>query len=104
MKDWEARFKRSERQAIGPSELFSWTAFVIASVYAAFITLLLIGISRDADPESVTAGWIVFGLPWVLAVGRHYWWAIPLNSLTLYFTVAAAILGYRRSLPPTNSK
>ena len=104
MKDWEARFRGREKQVLRPSELFSWSAFVVALAYAALITWLLIGVSRDVDPEAVTAGWVLLGFPWVLLTGRHYWWAIPLNALTVYFFVVAALAGYRRSFSRTNSK
>jgi hypothetical protein len=95
MKDWEARFEHSEQKPLKKSlrtlRLFSWTALIIASVYTALVTRLLIGISRDGDPEAQTAGWIVFGLPWILVCGPYHWFAIPLNAVTLYFLVVAIL-------------
>jgi hypothetical protein len=104
MKDWEARFEHSELKPLGTLRLFSWTAFVIASVYTALVTWLLIGVSRDGDPESVTAGWAVFGFPWIFLLGRGYWFAIPLNALTVYFVVVGALAAYRKVFPQRLSK
>jgi uncharacterized membrane protein len=94
-KNWEARFEHSGPRHHSPLTLLSWTALAVASIYGALVTWILVGVSRDVDPESVTAGWIVFGFPWVLVLGRHYWFAIPLNALTLYLAVLAVIQSRR---------
>ena len=83
-KDWEARFELRRVKL----RVFSWTALIIASLYGALITWLLVGVSRDSDSEAVTIGWLLFGLPWMLVV--HGWFAVPLSALTLYVTVLAA--------------
>jgi hypothetical protein len=101
-KDWEARFKLSEKKT-GTLKLFSWTALVVASLYAALVTWSLIGAWHDTDPEGATAGWIVFGFPWIFLLGRHYWF-VPLNVLTVYLAVLLGLAVFRKMLRLENAE
>jgi hypothetical protein len=94
-KDWESRFKLSEKKP-RTFKAFSWAALVVASVYAVLLTWALIGVSHAVDPEAAAAGWFVFGFPWVFLLGRHYWFAIPLNALTVYLGVLIGIAAFPR--------
>jgi len=78
--------------------LFCWPALLVATVYGAVATWLLIGVSHDPDPEAVTAGWLIFGAPWTWSgvLGRYYWLAVPLNALTLYLLIVLVVVAYRK--------
>jgi len=95
-KDWEARFEPGETKPPRMPRLFSWTALVVASVYAACITWLLIGISHETDGEGGSFGWLIVGFPGIFVVGGdHRWFAIPLNALTVYFIVLGGRAAFR---------
>jgi hypothetical protein len=98
-KDWEARFEPSETRPPRMPRLFSWTAFVVALVYSASITWLLIENSHNVDGEAITVAWMVFGFPWIFVVGavlkNYFWLAIPLTALTVYFLILAGLAAFR---------
>jgi hypothetical protein len=103
VRDWEARFANSElespKKSLSSLVLFSWGALAVSLVYAALVTWVLIGVSRDGDGEEKAAAWIIFGLPWILGCGRYYWLAVPLNAATVYFVVVG-IMSICRSIFP----
>jgi hypothetical protein len=106
MKDWEERFTNSGPSRIRTTERFlrmlvsfSWAAFIVALVYATLVTWVLLGISLDTDPEGQLAGWIIFGLPWIMVCGRYHWLAVPLNVATVYFVTAAMVVVFRNIFP-----
>ena len=53
-----------------------WPALALALVYTAVATGLLVGLSRDRDPEAVTAAWLIIGAPWIWSgvLGRVIGW------------------------------
>ena len=67
---------------------------VAAVAFSAIDACLLAIVSRETDPESLTAGWIVFGGPG-LAFGPHIWLAAPLNGLALYVLILLGVAIYR---------
>ena len=55
-------------------------------------------LSRDPDPEAVTAGWLIIGAPWIWTgfLGQRYWLVVPLNGLTLYVLIVLGFTAYRK--------
>ena len=85
--------------------VFLWPALALAVVYTAIATWLLVGLTHDRDPESVTAGWLIIGAPWSWSgvLGRYYWLAVPLNGLTLYVLIVLGFAVCRKAVA-LNSK
>ena len=66
-------------------------------IYFGLAISLLVGISRDSDPEAVTVGWLIVAAPWIWTgvFGEHYWLAVPLNAMTLYVLLLSGSAIYR---------
>ena len=64
-KDWSARFEHSDARPPAALRFFSWTALLITIMYSGLAISLLVGISRDSDPEAVTVGWLIVAAPWI---------------------------------------
>ncbi len=81
----------------------SWRALIVAAVYAAVVSAILMNAEKTGDAEELTATWIVFGFPGWLFGGK--WRAIAINAVLVYvalaYLVPALIRSYRKySRPP----
>jgi hypothetical protein len=80
---------------------YLWVALAMAAAFSVVDAWLLASVSRDSDPESLAAGWTVFGGLWTLALGPHIWRVAPLNGLTLSLAIVLGFAAYKKySKPP----
>jgi hypothetical protein len=84
-------------------KLVSWRALIVAGIYAAVVSAILMNAEKTGDAEELTATWIVFGFPGWLFGGK--WRAIAFNVGLVYcifaYLIPALIRSYRKySRPP----
>jgi chromate transport protein ChrA len=88
------RFSVGCRGKITAMRLFLWPGLVAAVALSAVDEWLLENVSRESDPESLTAGWIIFGGPWSFVAPR-IWLVALLNGFTLYILIVLGFAAWR---------